>query len=104
VTCSTPLARSRITREARRRSITRKSARRGTRDAVQSNFCVIGEALSQLARQSPDVADRISEYQRIIGLRNQLVHGYGVINHEITWNIIESKLPILIAELEDLLK
>jgi uncharacterized protein with HEPN domain len=73
------------------------------RDAANWNFCIIGEALSQLKRIDQPLVERITDYWKIIGLRNQLVHGYGVINNQITWDIVQSKLPILIQELERLL-
>jgi uncharacterized protein with HEPN domain len=76
---------------------------RWLRDAVHWNFTVIGEALSQLDRLDPSTSRRITEYRRIIGFRNQLIHGYGVIQNEITWNIIVQKLPTLRRELSDLL-
>ena len=73
------------------------------RDAVQWNFAVIGEALSQLRAIDAGVTERISEWRRIIAFRNQLIHGYGVINNEITWDIIQNKLPVLIREVAVLL-
>jgi uncharacterized protein with HEPN domain len=63
------------------------------RDAVQWNFAVIGEALSQLYKLDPSVTQRIAEWRRVIAFRNQLIHGYGVIKNEITWDVIETKLP-----------
>jgi len=57
---------------------------RWLRDAANWNFCVIGEALSQLKRLDEPTAERITDYSKIIGLRNQLIHGYGIINHRIT--------------------
>ena len=78
-------------------------ADRTLRDAVHWNFMIIGEALSQLRRLAPEVADRISESGRIIAFRNQLIHGYGVIQPEITWSIIQDKLPTLLRELTALL-
>lgn len=76
---------------------------RTMRDAVQWNYCVIGEALSQLKKLDEQTAAKITDYTRIIGLRNQLIHGYGVIDHRITWSIIATKLPILQKELQQLL-
>ena len=64
---------------------------------------MIGEALSQLRKIDESTYDRISENWKIVGLRNQLIHGYGVINNSITWDIIQAKLPILIRELTELL-
>lgn len=68
------------------------------RDAVQWNFTVIGEALGQLYKADPAVAQQIREWRRIIAFRNQLIHGYGVIKNDITWDIIETKLPVLRAD------
>jgi len=33
-----------------------------------------------------------------------LVHGYDVLDHDITWAIVREKLPILIPQLERLLR
>jgi uncharacterized protein with HEPN domain len=73
------------------------------RDAVQWNFIVIGEALSQLSKIDPATAGQISEWPRIIAFRNQLIHGYGVIKNEITWDIVENKIPILRDDVHRLL-
>jgi uncharacterized protein with HEPN domain len=64
------------------------------RSACQWEFTVIGEAISRLRRDFPDVARCISEYERVIAFRNQLVHGYDVVRHDVTWRIIDEKLPI----------
>lgn len=72
------------------------------RHSVHWNFVIIGEALSQLAKTFPQIADEISEWRRIVGFRNQLIHGYGVIKNEITWDIVRVKLPVLREELERL--
>lgn len=77
---------------------------RQLRDAVQWNFLIIGEALSQLRKFDIETAEQITEWRRIIGFRNQLIHGYGIIKNEITWDIIQTKLPTLHADLEGLLK
>jgi len=76
---------------------------RWLRDAVNWNFCVIGEALAQLNRIDEATAESITDHSKIVGLRNQLIHAYGVINNRITWNIVEKKLPILVRELAELL-
>jgi uncharacterized protein with HEPN domain len=76
---------------------------RWLRDAANWNFCVIGEALSKLNQKDSSTAQRITDSWKIMGLRNQLIHGYGVINHRIVWNVIRDKLPLLIQELRVLL-
>lgn len=71
---------------------------------MQWNFVVIGEAINQLHKLEPAVAEKISEWPRIIAFRNQLIHGYGVIKNEITWDIVEHKLGVLRAEVREMLK
>jgi uncharacterized protein with HEPN domain len=63
---------------------------RALRDAVQWNFCVIGEALARLKQFDEELAERITGHRKIVGFRNQLIHGYGVINNDITWNVIQT--------------
>ena len=70
------------------------------RSAVYYQFTIVGEALAQLRQQDEATALRISEFARIIGFRNQVVHGYGKIDDEITWRILQAKLPVLRRELE----
>lgn len=76
---------------------------RWVRDAANWNFCVIGEALTKLNQVDASTAQQITDYWKIIGLRNQLIHGYGVINNRITWSIVQDKLPKLVLELRSLL-
>jgi uncharacterized protein with HEPN domain len=64
---------------------------------------IVGEALAQLAKHDASLAARISEMPRIIAFRNQVIHGYAKIDDEITWRIIETKVPILVDELDQLL-
>lgn len=45
----------------------------------------MGEALSQLAKADPDLAERIPEYRRIVALRNLLIHGYANIDERLVW-------------------
>lgn len=63
--------------------------------AVERQLEIIGEALNQLARVAPEVAAQIPELRRIVGLRNLLIHGYAVVNHELVWQAIHQKLPDL---------
>ena len=38
-----------------------------------------------------------------MGLRNRLIHGYDVVDDEIIWDIVQSKLIPLAADLETIL-
>lgn len=74
------------------------------RAAVERQFEIIGEALARMARLEEPLAERISDYRRIIAFRNILIHGYAEIDHRIVWDIIESKLPTLCREVAALLE
>jgi uncharacterized protein with HEPN domain len=73
------------------------------RSGIYWQFTVIGEALSQLRRLDEATFDRINESWRIVGFRNQIIHGYQVIQDNVTWQIVQDKLPILRRDLEQLL-
>jgi uncharacterized protein with HEPN domain len=73
------------------------------RAAIYMEFVVIGESLTKLHKIDEATADGISEAHRIIGFRNQIVHGYQVLRDETTWKVVETKLAILIEEVETFL-
>jgi len=73
------------------------------RSAVERQFEIIGEALGKLVRTDAPTAARITEYRRIITFRNVLIHGYDSLSNDVVWDIVEMKLPVLMAELDQLL-
>ena len=46
---------------------------------------------------------RISDYRKIAGFRNALIHGYDAIDDAISWGVITTKLSVLRNELDSLL-
>jgi uncharacterized protein with HEPN domain len=68
------------------------------RSACERQFEIIGEAMARMRKEDPETVERISEYQRVIGFRNVLIHGYDQVNHETTWKIITEKLPVPVRE------
>ena len=73
------------------------------RSAVERQFEVIGEALSQALRIEPNLALRISDTQRIIAFRNRLIHGYASVSDELVWGVLEANLPTMHREIRALL-
>ncbi len=71
--------------------------------AVERLFEILGEAVSQLYRSDPPKAERITEYRRIISLRNILIHGYSQIDYDALWAIIQTDLEPLRREIQRLL-
>jgi uncharacterized protein with HEPN domain len=71
--------------------------------AVERSFEIIGEAVNRIGRHDQATIARISEAQRIVALRNVIVHGYDVIKYSRLWEIIHSYLPNLLREVEALL-
>ena len=72
---------------------------RKTRNAVERNLEIVGEAARRVSLETredyPDIP-----WRSMIGLRNVLVHEYGDIRYEILWSIIQNKLGMLIRQLE----
>jgi uncharacterized protein with HEPN domain len=63
------------------------------RAAVERDFEIIGEALSQLAKHHPPLAVRISEARRIIAFRNIPIHRHADVDDQLVWDVVETKLP-----------
>jgi uncharacterized protein with HEPN domain len=73
------------------------------RSAVERQFEIVGEALSQLARLDKSMAERIPEHRAVIAFRTLLIHGYAVIDRARVWRIVQDDLPRLRAALNELL-
>jgi uncharacterized protein with HEPN domain len=73
------------------------------RSAVERQFEIIGEALSQLSRRDPALARQIPDLPQIVAFRNILVHGYAIVNHETVWRAVQDHLPALREALRRLL-
>ena len=71
--------------------------------AVERKFLVIGEAMKRLQREHPDILNKITDHDKIIGFRNVLVHGYDIIDDTTVWSSIKDSLPTLQREVEDIL-
>jgi len=73
------------------------------RSAVERQFEIIGEALAHARAVEPEIVDAIGNARAVIGFRNQLIHGYALVDDEIVWGNVEN-LPTLIADVERALR
>ncbi|MDX9906614.1 MAG: DUF86 domain-containing protein [Bacteroidales bacterium] len=70
--------------------------------AVERNLEIIGEAMNRILKE--DAGFPVEEAYRIVGLRNQIIHGYDSISDENIWAILVNHLPRLRIEIEALTK
>ena len=74
------------------------------RSAVERQFEIVGEALSQLVRHSPDLAAGVPDLPRIVAFRNLLIHGYAAIDDRLVWEVVTERTAPLLAILDELLE
>ena len=73
------------------------------RSAVEREFVLIGEATNRLATHAPQIASRITDYQKIISLRNIIAHEYDDVRNDLVWTVVNDGLPTLLSEVTALL-
>jgi uncharacterized protein with HEPN domain len=74
------------------------------RAALERKFEILGEALNRAEQSDPELAHRLPELRRIIGMRNRIIHGYDVVDEEILWEAVEFKAPILSEHISAILR
>ena len=70
--------------------------------AIERNLEIIGEAITRILREDPDF--QIENSRRIVGLRNQIIHGYDAVSDESIWGILVNHIPKLSKEINKLIK
>jgi len=73
------------------------------RSALERELQIIGEAMLQLDKVSPNTSEKILQHRSIIGFRNVLVHSYDSLNPDTVWNVVETKLSSLLEQAKQLL-
>ena len=97
------IAADRIDRFCKDRNFEQYLADEMLRSAVERQFGIIGEALSRLARDDPEVAAAVPDHGKIVAFRNILIHGYATVDDRIVWGVIEIDLARLRAAVKGLL-
>lgn len=72
------------------------------RRAVEREFEIIGEAMNAMLKTDSSI--KITSAERIIGMRNRVIHGYDKIDNGLVWGTIKKHLPVLKEEVSELLK
>ena len=74
-----------------------------TQDAVVRNIEILSEAAKRLpatlTAAHPDVA-----WKSIAGMRDKLVHDYFGVNVDILWDVVTTKLPTLLPQIDRIIK
>ncbi len=69
-------------------------------NAVERNFEIIGEALKRIRNLQPDI--QITDYAKIIGMRNIIAHNYDAVEPVTLWGTIKKNIPVLKQEIQQL--
>lgn len=85
-------------------SIEAYTALREKRSAVEREFIVIGEAISMLAKFSPDSFERLPDGRKAIGFRNILTHSYASVDHETVYQTAIEDVPKLRKKCVEILR
>ena len=72
---------------------------RRTQAAVEREFEIIGEAMTRLRREFPEVAAQVPELREVIDFRNLLSHGYDSIDLRVVWSLAQHELPAFVSAL-----
>lgn len=74
------------------------------RSALERELQIIGEAVLQLDNTCPEISEQISQHRSIIGFRHVLVHGYANLDPDTVWNVVETKVGVLLEQARVLLQ
>ncbi len=74
-----------------------------TKDAVERNFEIIGEAVKNLPDELKSKYSHIP-FRQIAGMRDKLIHDYFGVDYEIIWKTIKEKLPEFRDEIIKIIK
>ena len=72
-------------------------------DAIIRNLEIIGEAVKQVPESLRDEYPSV-EWRKIAGLRDLLIHRYFDVNIEIVWEVVQSYIPVLKTQIEQMIE
>jgi uncharacterized protein with HEPN domain len=68
-----------------------------TQAAVERALEICGEAMNNLRKVAPDIADAIPHSRAIVGFRNILVHGYAELDQNKVYDVAVKHAPELLS-------
>ena len=71
------------------------------RRAIERNIGIIGEAVSRVLKENPDIM--IENSRAIIATRNRVIHDYAAVTDDVMWKIVVNDLPKLKEEITSLM-
>lgn len=72
-----------------------------TKRAVERNIEIIGEAMNRILKQNEPI--QITNSRKFVDVRNRIIHGYDSVSDDVIWGIVIRHLPVLEAEVQQLL-
>ena len=72
------------------------------RRAVERDIEIIGEAMNRVLKTDSSIV--ITDSRKIVDARNYIIHGYDSLSSDVLWSIVIRHLPILKAEITQLLE
>jgi uncharacterized protein with HEPN domain len=64
---------------------------------------IVGEAAAKVSQELRDANPEIP-WQDVVALRNRLIHGYDSVDFDILWEIVQQDIPMLVSQLEEVLR
>ncbi len=74
------------------------------RSAVERQFEIVGEALNNAIKMDTSLESKITSARDIINFHSLIIHGYNIIENHTVWGTIVTHLPVLIEEVQEILK
>ncbi|MBY0434322.1 MAG: DUF86 domain-containing protein [Cyclobacteriaceae bacterium] len=69
--------------------------------AVERKISIIGEALGKALKIDPNL--EITNKQKIVSMRNRIIHSYDAVDDIMLWEVVINHLPVLKNEVQQLL-
>lgn len=71
--------------------------------ALRKLLEIIGEAAYRVPEKFQEDHPEIV-WEKIVGMRNRLVHGYDAVDLDVLWSVVKIDLPVLVAQIEPLVE